>query len=100
LLSRDPPEREAPASQRIINNAAPAHHHPLRRPASALRLRNQLLDLHILDAGFTWKLGDFTNGFIAEGETMTLPEAIAQLREAALKHFPDSDFAKAHRNFR
>ncbi len=46
------------------------------------------------DQGFTWKLGDDYNVFIAEGSASTFEEACEQLAAAAVKHFPESDFAQ------
>ncbi len=46
------------------------------------------------DAGFTWRLGDSANGYAAEGNTRTIEEALTQLTDAALTHFPESEFAK------
>jgi hypothetical protein len=46
------------------------------------------------DGGFIWKLGDCTNGYSAEGHADSVDEAIMQLRDAALIHFPQSEFAK------
>ena len=46
------------------------------------------------DSGFFWKLGDAMNGIKADGSAPTLAEATAQLCEAAVKHFPKSDFAR------
>ena len=46
------------------------------------------------DVGFIWKLGDDANGYVAEGNTRTVEEAMTKIADAALTHFPDSDFAK------
>jgi hypothetical protein len=46
------------------------------------------------DGGFTWKLGDDANGYVAVGDARTVEDALTQLTDAALKHFPESDFAK------
>ena len=46
------------------------------------------------DGGFIWKIGDSANGYVAEGNTRTVEDAITALAEAALTKFPDSDFAK------
>lgn len=48
------------------------------------------------DGGFTWKLGDELNGFVAEGEARTFQAAVCELVKAALKHFPLSGFARFH----
>ena len=49
------------------------------------------------DGGIDWKLGDEMNGFNAKGCADTVPEAIQELNDAALEHFPDSQFAKKAR---
>jgi hypothetical protein len=46
------------------------------------------------DGGLIWKLGDSANGYSAEGHAETVNEAIKQLRDAALTHFPQSGFTK------
>jgi hypothetical protein len=46
------------------------------------------------DGGFIWKLGDDANGYVAEGNGRTVEEAVTELADAALTHFPESDFAK------
>ncbi len=45
------------------------------------------------DGGFDAKLGDPLNGFKAEGQYRTYVEAVEQLRDWAIDHFPDSEFA-------
>ena len=45
------------------------------------------------DARIDWKLGDPTNGYEAEGNADTVALAIEALKEAALKLFPESQFA-------
>jgi hypothetical protein len=45
------------------------------------------------DAGFMWKLGDSANGYLAEGNARIMEDAITQLADAALKNFPESEFA-------
>ncbi len=50
------------------------------------------------DAGFVWKLGDSANGYPTEGRARSVSEAVAQLRAAALTHFPQSEFAKIARS--
>jgi hypothetical protein len=50
------------------------------------------------DAGFKWKLGDDMNGFDAEGEAMTIKEAVEQLCEAARREYPESAFATRKRS--
>ena len=49
------------------------------------------------DAGFDWKLGDEMNGFKDGGCCDTLETAVIALAIAAVKHFPDSTFAKEWR---
>ena len=49
------------------------------------------------DAGFAWKLGDEMNGFKDEGEGKTIDAAASMLALAAIKHFPESAFAKGTR---
>lgn len=44
------------------------------------------------DLGFTWKLGDEVNGYLAEGSARTWTEAVADLAQAALVHYPGSGF--------
>jgi len=46
------------------------------------------------DNGFEWKLGDNWNGFKATGNCETLAEAVQQLKEAAIEHFPTSVFTQ------
>jgi hypothetical protein len=47
------------------------------------------------DGGFTVKLGDDMNGFVAEAEFKTFAEAEVWLIGAACKHYPNSVFASA-----
>jgi hypothetical protein len=47
------------------------------------------------DAGFDVRLGDGLNGFLAEGKVGTWAEVEAWLRDQALVHYPDSEFAKS-----
>jgi hypothetical protein len=47
------------------------------------------------DAGFEVRLGDALNGFLAHGKVGTWAEAEAWLRDQAVAHFPDSEFAKS-----
>jgi hypothetical protein len=49
------------------------------------------------DGGFIW-LADSANAYPAEERTDSVSEAIAQLRAAALAHFPQSEFAKITRS--
>jgi hypothetical protein len=46
------------------------------------------------DAGFDVRLGDALNGILSEGRVETWGDAEAWLREQALAHFPDSQFAQ------
>ncbi len=46
------------------------------------------------DAGFLWMLGDEMNGYIADGAAQTFDETVEALKQAALKHYPESVFAK------
>ena len=46
------------------------------------------------DSGYYWKLGDEANGFKAEGNTDCLTDAIGALHEAALRHYPNSVYAR------
>ena len=45
------------------------------------------------DAGFDWFLGPPYSAYRAKGTASTLAEAEAALAEAAIRHYPDSDFA-------
>ena len=45
------------------------------------------------DGGFDWKLGDPMNGYSATGNARTLAEAIEEMKQAALHHYPESEFA-------
>lgn len=47
------------------------------------------------DDGFTWTLGDKLNGWAAQGTAPSWEEAEKELSEAACRHYPESDFAKA-----
>lgn len=49
------------------------------------------------DAGFDWKLGDTTNGYLDEGNAASFLEACQDLERAAVEHCPDSSFADAQR---
>jgi hypothetical protein len=44
------------------------------------------------DGGFTWKLGDAMNGFDAQGNARTVDQAVQELSDAALWHYPASAF--------
>jgi hypothetical protein len=47
--------------------------------------------------GFRWKLGDGLNGFVAEGSAATFDQAVSNLAQAAIEHFPESAFARGLR---
>jgi hypothetical protein len=46
------------------------------------------------DCGWTVKLGDALNGWDAEGHCCSWDEVTQFLRDAAIKAYPDSSFAK------
>jgi hypothetical protein len=48
------------------------------------------------DAGWTVALGNDYSGFVAKTNVATFDEACEWLRSAAIKHYPDSAFARAH----
>lgn len=50
------------------------------------------------DGGFDWKLGDEMNGFKATGCEDNIHDVLIALADAAVKHYPTSDFAKWHRS--
>ena len=45
------------------------------------------------DGSFIWRLGDYANGYVAEGNAPNVEDAATQIADAAIKHFPESDFA-------
>ncbi len=45
------------------------------------------------DSGFAWKLGDESNGFVAEGNCDSFSAVEEALASAARRHYPESDFA-------
>ena len=49
------------------------------------------------DEGFSWKLGDEQKGFKAEGTAKTMRIVIFDLTQAAIREYPDSEFATMHR---
>lgn len=49
------------------------------------------------DAGFRVLLGDDLNGFVAETRVPTFVDAVQWLANAAVAHYPDSEFAKKYR---
>jgi hypothetical protein len=50
------------------------------------------------DGGFDWKLGDRMNGYKEDGNRDTFNEAVFDIAKAAIKHYPDSKFAKCFIN--
>ncbi|PYV82345.1 MAG: hypothetical protein DMG93_12210 [Acidobacteria bacterium] len=58
------------------------------------QLRNNFELSCFWKAGFNWKLGDYANGYLAFGSAPNFEDAITQLADAALKHFPNCEFAK------
>jgi hypothetical protein len=46
------------------------------------------------DGGFDVKLGDYINGFVAETTVSTWAEVEPWLEAEAVKHWPESDFAR------
>jgi hypothetical protein len=46
------------------------------------------------DGGFDVGLGDAMNGFYEQGQVRTWDQVEQWLRSAALRHYPNSDFAK------
>ncbi len=50
------------------------------------------------DMGYNLRLGDEANGFVAETTVKTISEACAWLSEQALKHYPNSVYAKRFSN--
>ena len=48
------------------------------------------------DDGFTWKLGDESNGIKAQGKARTIKIAVLDLVNAALRAYPDSEFSVMH----
>lgn len=76
----------------------------MSRPAKAAAVLQDLYDSEInfaisifSDAGFGWKLGDELNGYKAEGHVRSLIAAADQLRDAAIKHFPECEFAAKYK---
>lgn len=51
------------------------------------------------DGGFDCKLGDAMNGIIEEFNVGTFDEAVVSVCAAAIKHFPNSKFAKESKSF-
>jgi hypothetical protein len=47
------------------------------------------------DCGFRWSLGDPLNGFLADGAAQTFEQAVSDLAQAAVQHFPNSAFARS-----
>lgn len=50
------------------------------------------------DGGYTAKLGDAMNGFVAEKSFDCLPVAMRWLCNEAIAHYPDSEFARRARS--
>lgn len=46
------------------------------------------------DAGFTWTLGDEMNGVKEDGQEDTYVGALQALGASAVRHYPESRFAK------
>ena len=46
------------------------------------------------DGLIDWKLGDTLNGYHAQGKAETVAKAIEALKEAAVCHFPESQFTQ------
>jgi hypothetical protein len=46
------------------------------------------------DGGIDVKLGDSLNGYKAEGKVDTFGEGAEWLRDQAVSHYPDSEFAR------
>ena len=46
------------------------------------------------DGGFDWKLGDHMNGYRAVGCAPSFTQAVIDMKEAAIEHFPNSAFAQ------
>lgn len=68
----------------------------------ALQLLERLHDSEInssvsamSNGSFEWRLGDGWNGYIAIGNAGKLEGALRDLNEAALRHYPQSVYAKA-----
>lgn len=49
------------------------------------------------DSGFDVTLGDHMNGYVDSMNTRDWAEAEAWLRDKAIEHWPQSDFAKSQR---
>lgn len=67
------------------------------------QLYNSEIDFTIItvwDCGFHWKLGSTMNGFRALGNADTLEGAADQLAQAAVKHYPSSNFARSYKRSR
>lgn len=50
------------------------------------------------DGGFDLNLGDGMNGFVAKGCALSWAEAEDWLEHEAIKHYPDSVFAKSRKS--
>lgn len=49
------------------------------------------------DGGWTVRLGDDANGFMAEASGLAWAEVEPWLAELAVKHYPDSEFTRSRR---
>ena len=67
-------------------------------PASALqRLYQSEINFALStfwDCGFRWWLGDGLNGYVDAGEAESFADAVDGIVRAAIRHYPDSDFAR------
>ena len=50
------------------------------------------------DGCFDWNFGDALNGYREQGQGRSLSGAVEHLRAAALRHYPESAFARAQAN--
>src|SRR5262245_32918830 len=50
----------------------------------------------IWDGGITVRLGDRTNGFVAEANVPTVAEVLPWLQDAVAHSYPDSSYASGH----
>ena len=48
------------------------------------------------DAGYRVRLGDELNKILSDDTVSTYLQAVECLRDAAIEHYPDSDFAKKY----
>jgi hypothetical protein len=69
----------------------------MTRPSELQRLCDSEVNFTIStlwDCGFSWQLGDELNGYVADGCAASFDEAVAEIAQAALEHFPNSQFAR------